>query len=305
MPRPPSTGVVTSPFGMRLHPISGGYLMHNGEDTVGSGNYSPVTGTVIFAGWDSSGAGFGNAVAVKQDGVDAVWWMAHFASIAVSSGQRVAEGQHLGALGKTGAATGPHVHTERRAGGSSRPLSGVATNPRSYYTSPAGGGTTPLPSARRKSMSTVYWNGASGPGVAIWALGGDSPGTTANWIETREQSIANSWAAAHGPSVNLVTNAEFANFRSWYQQPVRTTGGAGSGGAGLTPAQDSHLMSIATGEQAGRALTSAVAQVNGHADANRDQIIDAIPGGSGWSSYKLSIDIDNIPGTATGTATAT
>jgi len=121
--------------------------MHYGEDTVGAGNIAPVTGSVVFAGYDSSGAGFGNAVGVREarsDGLVVVWWMAHFASLAVVVGQAVTEGQYLGKLGSTGAATGPHVHTERRAGGAARPLTGVATNPRSHYTGTAGGGGTPF-----------------------------------------------------------------------------------------------------------------------------------------------------------------
>lgn len=294
MPRPPSTGAVTSPFGMRLHPISGGYRMHNGEDTVGSGNYSPVTGTVIFAGWDSSGAGFGNAVAVRQDGADVVWWMAHFASVSVSVGQRVSEGQYLGALGKTGAATGPHVHTERRVGGTSRPLSGTATNPRSYYTSSAGGGTSPLePTTKRNTMTTVYWDGQNPTGgSAWWALGGDSPGTTANWIVTQNRDLAIKWSSVHGPIVDLGSHSNFKEFGKWYSEPLRIAGGVGGGSADIS--------NLPTKDDLGQALTSTVALVNEHADSNRDQIIDAIPGSSG---YDVNLSIDSVPGTATGTAT--
>lgn len=125
-----------------MHPISGVERMHYGEDTVGAGNWAPVTGTVLFAGYDTSGAGFGNAVAIREKANPRyVWWCAHHASLAVHVGQEVTEGTtRLGVLGATGAATGPHVHTECRDGGSARPLVGTAINPRSRYTTTAGGG---------------------------------------------------------------------------------------------------------------------------------------------------------------------
>lgn len=81
----------------------------------------------------------------------------------------------------------------------------------------------------------------------------------------------------------------------------------------LTPAQDAALMGLPaavddlpTKGELTQALTSTVALVNEHADDNKDEIITAIPsGGSGGSAsaYSLSLDIEQVPGTATGTAT--
>jgi hypothetical protein len=219
----------------------------------------------------------------------------------------------LGKLGNTGSqTTGPHLHTTLEPTvviGTSR-----ARDPLPYIkasrTSPAGGGVTPI-GQRKNTMTTLYWNGQSSPN-ARWALGGDSPGTTANWIETGTQSLANAWAAVHGPAVNLGSNESFVDFRSWYQQPVATSGG---GSGGLTAAQNDALMGLPaaiadlpTNGELGQALTSTVALVNEHADENKDEVLEAIEnipngGSTGGGTYDLSLNINTIPGTATGTAT--
>src|SRR5690606_7684870 len=65
------------------------------------------------------------------------------------------------------------------------------------------------------------------------------------------------------------------------------------------------LADLPTKGELGQALTSTVALVNEHADENKDAIIAAIPSGSGGSAstYSLNLNIDQVPGTATGTAT--
>jgi hypothetical protein len=301
---------------MRINPNDGIYRMHYGEDTLGEGNYAPVTGTVVFAAYDYTGTGLGYAVGVRESANPSViWWVAHHASLNVSVGQSVTEAvTKLGVKGSSGAAQGVHCHTERRVGGAARPGSGTATNPRSYYTNTAGGDVTPLPDTptrKKRSMTTVYWDGQNPTGGnARWALAGDSPGTTANWIETGDRTLADKWAAVHGPIVDCGSSANFGSFRGWYQQPLNVAGG--TGGGGLTSAQNDALMGLPaavsdlpTNGELGQALTSTVALVNEHADGNKAEIIAAIPqGGSGGASpYSLSIDIDSVPGTATGTAT--
>lgn len=286
--------------------------MHYGEDTLGEGNFAPVTGTVVFADYDHTGTGLGYAVGVRDAANPSViWWVAHHASLSVRVGDSVREGvTYLGVKGASGAAKGVHAHTERRVGGAARPGSGTPTNPRDYYTSTAGGETETFPNERKRSMTTVYWNGQPGASGAKWALAGDSPGTTANWIETGTQSLASAWAVVHGSAVNLGNDQSFADFRSWYQESVRTAGG---GSGGLTSAQDAALMGLPaavddlpTKSELTQALTSTVSLVNEHADANKDEIIAAIPDGAGGgsaSAYALSLNIEQVPGTATGTAT--
>jgi hypothetical protein len=133
---------------MRIHPLTNTLRMHYGEDTDGDGNYSPVAGIVVYAGYHSA-SGFGYVVGVRES-KSIVWWIAHNerGSIAVSVGQWVTQGQRIGRIGMTGTATGVHAHTERRVNGTNTPLTGTATNPRDFYATSggglAGGATTPL-----------------------------------------------------------------------------------------------------------------------------------------------------------------
>jgi len=74
-----------------------------------------TSGTVIFAGGDSC-CGYGLYVDIRSgDGI--VTRYAHLASISVSMGQQVSQGQTIGVIGATGNATGIHLHFEVRVGG--------------------------------------------------------------------------------------------------------------------------------------------------------------------------------------------
>lgn len=170
MPKPPSRGGVSSPYGMRINPNDGRYRMHYGEDTLGVGNYAPVNGTVVFAGFDHTGTGLGYAVGIRETASPTViWWVAHHASLNVGVGSRTVEGvTFLGEKGESGAAKGVHCHTERRVGGAARPGSGTATNPRAYYTSTAGGGAIPFDNAPEEDdMPTYVWTDQDGVGYAL------------------------------------------------------------------------------------------------------------------------------------------
>ena len=107
---------VTSGFAMRMHPILQRMRAHLGVD------YAAPTGTPVrvvgegvvdFAGWQN---GYGNVVHVRH-GADRLTVYAHLSRIDVRKGQRVEQGQHIGAVGATGWATGPHLHFEFRVGG--------------------------------------------------------------------------------------------------------------------------------------------------------------------------------------------
>lgn len=170
MPRPPSHGTVSSPFGMRINPNDGVYRMHYGEDTLGEGNYAPVTGVVVFAAYDTTGTGLGYAVGIRETARPTViWWVGHHASLDVAVGARTVESvTYLGPKGESGAAKGVHCHTERRVGGAARPGSGRATNPRDYYTAKAGGGATPFDDAPEEDDMPLYvWTDEDGTGYAL------------------------------------------------------------------------------------------------------------------------------------------
>jgi hypothetical protein len=98
---------------------------------------------------------------------------------------------------------------------------------------------------RGKSMATLYYctksdkpsTSASPQDVEEWALGGDSPGTSANWLPTKSQSVANGFAAGHGPAVFL-TRASFARFRASYLEPLKIAGATGQAAAAKVPSAD-------------------------------------------------------------------
>jgi murein DD-endopeptidase MepM/ murein hydrolase activator NlpD len=107
---------VTSGFAMRMHPLMQTWRQHNGVD-YGAPLGTPVRavgdGLVDFAGWRN---GYGNVVEL-QHGNSRSTLYAHLSRIDVRKGQRAEQGQRLGAVGRTGWATGPHLHFEFRVGG--------------------------------------------------------------------------------------------------------------------------------------------------------------------------------------------
>jgi murein DD-endopeptidase MepM/ murein hydrolase activator NlpD len=106
----------TSGFAMRMHPILNQWKQHNGVDYAaprGTPVRSVGDGVVEFAGQQS---GYGNIVQIKHS-KDRATVYAHLSSIDVEVGQRVEQGQHIGAVGSTGWATGPHLHFEFKVAG--------------------------------------------------------------------------------------------------------------------------------------------------------------------------------------------
>ena len=112
----PAAGPVTSEFGPRVHPVTGEHRQHAGLD-IGAPYGAPVVaaraGVVTFAG-DASG--YGRTVIVDHGG-DLTTLYAHLSSVDVRSGQSLATGERLGAVGATGLTTGPHLHVEVRVSG--------------------------------------------------------------------------------------------------------------------------------------------------------------------------------------------
>jgi murein DD-endopeptidase MepM/ murein hydrolase activator NlpD len=107
---------VTSGFALRLHPIFRDVRAHRGVD-YGAPEGTPVRtvgdGVVEFAG---RMGGYGNVVEVRHS-QDRSTLYGHLSRIDVHTGQRVQQGQKLGAVGATGWATGPHLHFEFRIAG--------------------------------------------------------------------------------------------------------------------------------------------------------------------------------------------
>lgn len=108
---PVDSGYMSSHFGYRTDPITGGKQFHRGLDFSGNPG-DPVKvvadGVVIFAGRD---AGYGNVVDVDH-GNGLMTRYAHNRQLLVRIGERVRAGQQIAAMGATGRATGTHLHFE-------------------------------------------------------------------------------------------------------------------------------------------------------------------------------------------------
>lgn len=101
----------TSEKGMRKHPILGTMRMHAGED-FGYPEGTPIpaegNGVVVFSG---PAQDFGNQVKVKYANGSIISY-SHNKRNSVKVGDRIHRGQPIGEVGKTGLATGPHVHRQ-------------------------------------------------------------------------------------------------------------------------------------------------------------------------------------------------
>ena len=107
---PVSGWTLTSPFGMRVHPILKVSRMHNGIDmscAQGTPIYATRAGKVTAASYQAGGAG--NYVSINHlDGFASIYM--HMTHYVVSVGQTVSQGQLIGYVGSTGLSTGPHLH---------------------------------------------------------------------------------------------------------------------------------------------------------------------------------------------------
>ncbi len=121
---PASLAAMSSGFGYRRDPFTGGAAMHAGLDfrgPVGAPIYSAAKGTVSYVGQKS---GYGNVVEISH-GNGLVTRYAHMSRFAARAGQAVVAGAVIGAIGNTGRSTGPHLHFEVRH-------HGRALNPRLF-----------------------------------------------------------------------------------------------------------------------------------------------------------------------------
>lgn len=58
----------------------------------------------------------------------------------------------------------------------------------------------------------------------IFALAGTSPGTPANWLETKGQALANGWAAQVGGNAVLLSESQFYAWKRDYLAPLAVAG---------------------------------------------------------------------------------
>lgn len=121
----PGYSRISSPFGMRTHPVTGTYKLHTGTDfpaPSGTRVVSAGDGTVVKSAMTRA---YGNYIIVSHGG-GVMTAYAHLSKRSVSVGDKVSAGQKIGAVGTTGWSTGNHLHFEVIVNGS-------FTNPMSYF----------------------------------------------------------------------------------------------------------------------------------------------------------------------------
>jgi len=104
---------LSSPFGMRKHPILGYNKKHLGTDFAapeGTPIMASGTGTITRAKWCGGG---GNCIKIKHNSTYETIY-AHLKNFAkgIKVGKKVKQGQIIGYVGSTGMSTGPHLHYE-------------------------------------------------------------------------------------------------------------------------------------------------------------------------------------------------
>lgn len=113
---------IGSPFGRRVHPITGAVHMHNGVDIgapIGTPVRASAAGHVLRAGRSSRG---GNELVIGFPELGYTFGFAHLDRLLVKAGQRVRAGQLVARTGNTGLSTAPHLHFTVRRYGSGRTI---------------------------------------------------------------------------------------------------------------------------------------------------------------------------------------
>lgn len=109
----PATGPITSPFGMRVHPVTGIRKLHDGLDfgaSCGTPLRAPADGVIAVSEYNSA---LGNRVVIDHgivDGRRVRTGLNHAQSFSVKAGDTVTKGQVVGLVGTTGLSTGCHLH---------------------------------------------------------------------------------------------------------------------------------------------------------------------------------------------------
>ena len=120
----PSSYKVTSPYGTRVHPITGEETLHPGIDILAdeaSSIVAAMDGQVIAAGYDKI---YGNYIIVDHGGGTSTLY-GQMSAFVAHNGDAVTAGQQIGKVGSTGQSTGAHLHFEIR-------INGEPVSPNSY-----------------------------------------------------------------------------------------------------------------------------------------------------------------------------
>jgi len=103
---------LSSPFGYRIHPISGKTKKHSGLDFAAPKNkhvFATASGTITKISYSKKG--YGTHIIIKHRfGFQTLY--GHLTKILVNKGQFVKQHELIGTVGSTGASTGNHLHYE-------------------------------------------------------------------------------------------------------------------------------------------------------------------------------------------------
>lgn len=112
----PSSSNITSPYGYRIHPITGRKKLHSGVDIgapTGASVLAAGSGTVILSEYSSSA---GNWIIIDHGGGLSTVYM-HNSSLVARRGDHVKRGELIARVGSTGMSTGSHLHFSVRVNG--------------------------------------------------------------------------------------------------------------------------------------------------------------------------------------------
>ena len=217
---------ISSPFGPRIDPISGKETVHHGLDFPGTFPVLAAADGVVITSAISARGLLGYYVVIEHEGRLRTVYAhgAHRSKMQV--GQRVNAGDVVFTSGSTGYSTGDHLHFEVRAPDQFGRW--VRVDPAPFLDDRP----TPAEPRRRNSVTLYYCTTTDKPSsssspqpIQEYALAGDSPGTSANWIPIADPAVVQSMAAVHGSAVFL-TRDSYAAFRSKYTEPLKVAGGS-------------------------------------------------------------------------------
>lgn len=155
---------ISSPFGPRKSPTAGASSQHRGTDFTGYATVRAIApGTVVAVGTPAGWSGGGTQVWVQHEGFLTRSLHLVQGSPVVKVGQRVSEGQALGAMGKTGTATGVHHHLEVVVGG-------TQVDPVPFITSRISGPASGF--SQEVANQQAYLNAAQGERLAVDGIRG-------------------------------------------------------------------------------------------------------------------------------------
>lgn len=207
------------------------YVGHSGVDyPQGKGTRVRASGpgVVTFRGYLNPRAAY--AVIVDYDDGPPVLYC-HFDDLTdvPPVGRRVGEGDTIGRVGRLGLnSTGYHLHMEIMSGTGAHTFAGVWRYfSLSEVVGSSGGSTTPATPPTRQKIKRhpemILFYTVDMKGELLFALAGASPGTSANWLETRDQDLANDYARATGVEVaTKLSLPTYVAYQAKFLEPVLT-----------------------------------------------------------------------------------